>query len=119
MDSAAAPVSQIVADRVTSAAFVAHTIRLTEVEVAVLAALDERGVKVGQTFPFVEIEVAMDARGYSFRWVRQAVDFLIAKGGLRAAGPSTLQRLDLARAPGKPGKHYRIGNRRRSSLTNL
>jgi len=104
---------------ITTPAPVPRAIRLPEVEVAVFTALDERGIKPGQTIPFVEIEVTMDARGYSFRWVRRAVDSLIGKGALRLAGPSMIERLDLTPAPGRRGRHYRISHRRRSTLAKL
>ena len=64
---------------------VPNAVRLPEVEIAVLAALDERGITAGQVVPFVEIEVAMDARGYSVKWVRRAVDSLATKGSTRCA----------------------------------
>jgi len=69
-------------------------IRLTEVENAVLNVLDERGVKIGETIFVGEVDIAMDARGYSGRWVVQAVEALVKKGLLQRCGPSTVARMD-------------------------
>lgn len=71
-------------------------IRLTEVENAVLNVLDERGVRTGETVFIGEVDIAMDARGYSGRWVVQAVESLVKKGLLQRRGPSTVARMDHA-----------------------
>jgi hypothetical protein len=69
------------------------TVRLPEAENALLDVLDDRGVGIDQTVPLVEIEVAMDARGYAVRWVRRAVEALVSHGVLRHAGGGAVQRL--------------------------
>jgi len=72
-------------------------IRLTEVENAVLNVLDDRGVRSGQTIFVGEVDIAMDARGYSGRWVVQAVESLVKKGLLQRCGSSTVARTDHAK----------------------
>ena len=95
-------------------------IRMPEVVNAVLEVLDARGVKVGQQVAFVEIEVAMDARGYSSRWVQRAVAALVDKGVLRAVGGSILEMVGVDDAGAKkrqsrPHRRHRLNVRTKAN----
>jgi hypothetical protein len=72
----------------------AGTIRLREVEHAVLDVLEARSTRTTRSIAFVEIDVSMDARGYSTRWVRRAIASLIDQGVIEVAGSRSVQRID-------------------------
>lgn len=94
------------------------SIRLGEVEQAVLHALDARGVKVGQRVPFSELETAMGPHGYGIKWVRRAVDSLIAKGLLEAER-TMLRRPDETLIPPPRRQRVRPASRGRNRMQNL
>jgi hypothetical protein len=99
---------------------VPDAIRLTEVETEVMAALDDRDIASGQTVSFVELEVAMDGRGYPIRWVRRAVDSLVQKGALQYAGGNAIQRVHFTPTPERRSKHRRVSRSRgRTTMSKL
>jgi hypothetical protein len=87
-------------------------IRLTEVENAVLDVLDIRDVRPGKPVYVGDIETAMDSRGYPGKWVKRALDSLIRKGLLRAAGPRYLEPAEVAPPLPKPASAGKASRRK-------
>lgn len=87
-------------------------IRLTEVENAVLDVLDVRGVEPGKPVFVGDIETAMDSRGYPGKWVKRALESLIRKGFLRAAGPRYIEPVEAGPPEPKPTPAGRASRRK-------